>query len=266
MKITEIQQNQNPALKNWLLKEGERKFTCWSQWTHIAVISVQWCKMLTGQQTDKNCCSVTQNLRLDLKPVWKQDFGHFLTEFPMGEISHWFFENKVRGRKGRRVSFFGGVGWQAERSGEESCKHLNGAGAANAASLQAEWASSGGNLLLSELWLGAGWLYTVIQIPSLLCQVDPVQTTLIHNNLHQLFSIGHTYRIFFYIDTSCFIILDEGKLNIKMEGLDCQKLDISLAVWTGLRDLGWFIAALSLLLSCVIMSWQMCLAVYTPEV
>lgn len=65
-----------------------------------------------------------------------------------------------------------------------------------------------------------------------------MQTTLIHKNLHQLFSIGHTYRFFFYIDISCFIILDEGKLNIKMEGLDCQTLEISLALLTGLIDLG----------------------------
>lgn len=45
-------------------------------------------------------------------------------------------------------------------------------------------------------------------------------------------------QIFFYIDISCFIILDEGKLNIKMEGLDCQTLEISLALLTGLIDLG----------------------------
>lgn len=54
----------------------------------------------------------------------------------------------------------------------------------------------------------------MVQIPSLLAEVDPVQRTSIHANLDQFFSIGHQQDW-----PVCCFILDEGELGIELEEL-----------------------------------------------
>lgn len=132
------------------------------------VNQAQWCKMLTSNRQIKLSQTLNYNLRVDLKTYWEKDWelsscishGQNIYIHSLLPTLPSYAGNKMRRREGRE---------QRKEWEEESCNHLCDAAAESCTALQAEPVLLSCSFFLSP---DEGWLYSAIQIPSVLGRLN----------------------------------------------------------------------------------------------